>query len=76
MNVGTNGAAFGVADFTDLTIMQLLLATNVLTDVPDDLSGFAHIYDRNGDGVIDADEAALRSEANSLYTLINERGDI
>ena len=76
VNVGTSGSAFFVANFTDLTIKQLLLATNDLTDLPDFLSGFAYIYDRNGDGVIDADEAALRSQANEIYTLINEQGDI
>lgn len=76
VNVGSSGAAFGVADLTDLTIMQLLMATNDLTDSPDNLIGFAHIYDRNGDGVIDAAEAQLRSQANTLYTLINEQGGI
>ena len=74
VNVGGNGAAFGVADNTDLTIMQLLLATNDLTDLPDDLSGFAHIYDRNGDGQIDASEALLRTMANEIYSTINQQG--
>ena len=76
VNVGNRGTAFGVADGTDLTISQLLHATDDLTDLDDQISGFAHIYDTNGDGVIDSQEAALRSQANELYTLINEQGDI
>ncbi len=76
VNVGDNGAAFDVANNTDLTIMQLLLATDSLTDIPDGVSGFASIYDRNGDGVIDDEEALLRSMANSVYAGINEQGDI
>jgi hypothetical protein len=75
VNVGGAGAAFGVADATDLTIMQLLWATNDLTDLPDGISGFAHIYDQDGNGTIDADEATLRAMANDLYSLINEQGD-
>ena len=74
VNVDTSGAAFGVADGTDLTIMQLLLATNTLTDDPDDILGAARIYDTNGDGVIDATEAALRAMANGIYAFINEGG--
>ena len=65
-----------MADGTNLTIMQLLLATNALTDDPDDILGAAKIYDTNGDGTIDAEEAALRTKANALYTSINEGGDI
>lgn len=76
VNVGGNGAAFGVADETDLTIMQLLRATNALTDQPDSLLGASRIYDTNGDGVIDSAEASLRAKANSVYTSINEGGDI
>src|SRR5262245_22984993 len=64
INVSSSGAAFGVADNTDLTIIQLLLATNSLTDMPDHRLGFAYIYDKNGDGIIDAAEAALRSKAS------------
>ncbi|MEQ9409865.1 MAG: SdrD B-like domain-containing protein [Fuerstiella sp.] len=70
VNVGQAGAAFGVADDTELTIMQLLLATNSLTDQPDNVSGFARIYDQNGDGVIDAAEQRLRWLANDLFAWI------
>ncbi len=76
VNVGSGGGAFNVADNTDLTIMQLLEATNELTDLPDGISGFAHIYDTNGDGQIDDSEAALRVMANDVYSMINEQGDI
>lgn len=62
--------------WTNLTIRQLLQATDDLTDLDEQLAGFAHIYDTNGDGVIDSHEAALRTQANELYSLINEQGDI
>jgi len=74
-NVGNKGAAFGVADYTDRTIMQLLWATNSLTDLSDYLTGFTYIYDQNGDGTIDDSEVLLRTMANDLYTAINEQGD-
>ena len=68
------GDAFGVADGTNLTVMQLLLATDSLTDMPDSEEGFAHIYDTDGNGLIDAEEADLRAQANLIYTSINEGG--
>ncbi len=71
VNVGSSGAAFGVADGTDLTILQLLLATDDLTDQLNSELGFAAIYDADGDGVLDASEAALRAMANSIYRAIN-----
>jgi hypothetical protein len=76
VNVGSAGAAFGVEDDQERTILQLLQATNDLTDLPDSKSGFARIYDRNGDGVIDESETLLRTLANDLYALINEHGEI
>ena len=72
VNVGSSGAAFGVADGTDMTIMQLLVATNALTDEPDNLTGATNVYDTNGDGVIDVAEAALRDMANAIYSMVNE----
>ena len=57
-------------------ILQLLLGTNGLTDQPDDILGAAKIYDTNGDGVIDAYEASLRTMANELYSAINEGGGL
>ncbi len=76
VNVGTNGAAFGVADGTDLTILELLQATDSLTDQPDSHLGFASIYDTDGDGVISAPEATLRTMANDIFSAINKAGDI
>jgi hypothetical protein len=76
VNVGSAGAAFKVADGTDLTIMQLLLATDSLADEYKHLAGFAYTYDQNGDGVIDSGEAELRAMANDVYSNINEGGDI
>ncbi|MDF1840569.1 MAG: PKD domain-containing protein [Rubripirellula sp.] len=70
INVGCNGKAFGVADGTDMTVMQILLATNSLTDQADEDKGFTSIYDRNGDGKIDQDEAELRKMAKSVYRSI------
>ena len=75
VNVGNQGAAFGVANGTTMTLMQALLATNSMTDVPDSRSGAASIYDQNGDGVIDANERLLREAANDFYSAINELGD-
>jgi len=76
VNVGDGGAAFATSDDSNLTIMQLLLTTNELTDQPDNLSGFARIYDLNGNGKIDEAEALLRRLANEVYSKINEQGHI
>jgi hypothetical protein len=76
VNVGTKGAAFGVANGSDRTIMQLLLATNNLTDQPNSILGFDAIYDRDGNGVISSSEASLRTMANDLFGAINDAGGI
>jgi len=76
VNVGDSGDAFGVANGTDRTIMQLLLAVNDLTDQPDAEDGFAHIHDRDGNGIIDQAEAQLRALADAIFSGINEQGDI
>jgi hypothetical protein len=76
INLGSHGAAFDVADGSNRTIMQLLLGTNALTDLPDGISGLAWIYDQDGDGVIDSDEAALREMANEVYSGIHQTGDL
>jgi hypothetical protein len=79
VNVGNAGAAFGVADNTDMTIMSLLAATNNMTGGDadgDDSEDYSHVYDTNGDGVLDETEMALRDMANDLYSWINEMGDI
>ncbi|MCA9061831.1 MAG: cadherin-like domain-containing protein, partial [Planctomycetaceae bacterium] len=76
VNVGSSGAAFGVADNSDLTIMQILLATNGMTDVNDNRTGFTNVYDINGDGVVDASERAYRLLAQSIFDLILGSGSI
>lgn len=74
VNIGDRGAAFNALNQEDRTIMQLLLETNSLTDRPDQIDGFAYLYDADGDGVIDAEEALLRTLANELYSEISEAG--
>ncbi|MCA9192177.1 MAG: hypothetical protein KDB03_10455 [Planctomycetales bacterium] len=76
VNVGLSGAAFGVADHTDLTVLQLLQATNFMTDQPEAITGAAKIYDLDGNGDISEEEANLRTRANLVYSLINEWGGI
>ena len=79
VNVGSSGDAFGVDDNTNMTIMAILLASNGLTGADNDgdaSEDYSHVYDANGDGVLDNAEKALRALANDLYTLINEGGDI
>jgi len=81
----SSGAAFGVADDTDMTILALLLATNDLTGLGADLVCDG-AQDLNNDGVVDdifgslgtldAFENAMRLLANEVYTDINEAGDI
>jgi hypothetical protein len=60
VNVGANGDAFGVANNTTLTVMDLLLAT-------DDQAVLGVLY--NGD-------KARRTEANSVYSALNDAGAI
>lgn len=77
VNVGANGAAFGVENYMDATIISLLLATNELTGADsddDDSEDYSHVYDLNGDGILDDYERSLRAMANALYSSINERG--
>lgn len=79
VNVGSSGQAFNVADNSDATIMSLLLATNSLTGADADLDAsedYSHVYDLNGDGILDEYEKSLRAMANAVYTLVNESGDI
>lgn len=77
-NVGDAGAAFGVDNNSDVSILDLLLAT-------DDMSWNGVLYDRDKDGSTDdiftddifgdLDETLLRTLANDVYTAINEQGD-
>ena len=70
-NVGDSGEAFAAADHSELTVLDLLLATN-------DSSWNGVLYDMNQDGDTDDPEDALealyRTLANDVYAAINERG--
>jgi hypothetical protein len=68
-NVGGNGAAFGVADNTTLTVLRILQATDARTS-----NGL--LYDLDSSGTISLPERALREMANLVYTAINQQGDI
>jgi hypothetical protein len=69
-NVGDAGEAFDVADNTDVTVLDLLFATNA-----NSVSGV--LYDLDGDGDADDDwESLLRTLSNDVYGAINEQGDI
>ena len=60
INVGSNGAAFGVANNTVLTVMDLLLATDA----------------QSVNGVLYGGNTAKRNLANDLYSAINQAGGI
>jgi hypothetical protein len=68
-NVGGNGAAFGVANNTTLTVLQILQATDAQT--PNGL-----LYDLDSSATISPLERALRTMADQIYTAINQQGDI
>ena len=85
INVGDSGAAFGTADDTDMTIMDVLLATNRLTasgadalyDGARDLDNDNQVDDTLGSlGTLDDFEKSLRNLANRVYSAINEVGHI
>ena len=59
-NVGSNGDAFGVANNTTMTVMDLLLAT-------DDQAINGLLYNGN---------AARRNEVNAVYSALNQAGGI
>ncbi|KAA5539564.1 PKD domain-containing protein [Roseiconus nitratireducens] len=75
VNVGSSGAAFDVENDTELTVLQLLQATNAMTDEMDATAGFAYIYDSDGDGDLEDLEVELRLLANELFGLINGADD-
>ena len=59
-NVGANGDAFGVANNTTMTVMDLLLATD----------------DQAVDGLLYNGDAARRNEANAVYGALNQAGSV
>ena len=69
-NVGGSGAAFGVANNSNVSVLDLLLAVNARSH-----NGL--LYDLNGDGACQRVlETSYRTMANNVFTAINEAGDI
>jgi hypothetical protein len=69
-DVGSSGAAFGVANDSPVRVLDLLLAVNARTT-----NGL--LFDLNSDGDTgDANEALYRTMANVVFSAINELGDI
>lgn len=69
-NVGANGAAFGVADNSVASILDLLLAVN-------QRSHNGRLYDLDHDGdATDSLETTYRTIANDVFSGINEAGGI
>jgi hypothetical protein len=60
VNVGSNGDAFGVANNTALTLMDLLLATDC----------------QAVNGVLYSGNTNKRNHANNVYSAVNQAGDI
>lgn len=67
-NIRGNGAAFGVAKQTSLTVLDMLLATDART-----ANGL--LYDLDHSGSISATEKALRTQANDAFSALNELGE-
>jgi hypothetical protein len=69
VNVGANGAAFGVANSTSVSVLDLLLAVNARSH-----NGRLFDLDRNGQTA--GLEVTYRTMANDLFSAINELGSI
>src|SRR5207244_6204639 len=59
-NVGNNGAAFGAANNSRLSVIDLLLAVNAR-------SHHGLLDDQDGDGQISGSEAAFRTMTNNVF---------
>ena len=68
MSVGDAGDLFGVANGTELSVLELLRAA-------DSRSSRGLLYDRDGNGRIDKSEQRDRSALNDLVSAINETYD-
>ena len=60
VSVGSNGAAFGVADNTVMTVLDLLLATDA----------------QAVNGVLYGGNATRRNQANNVYSAVNQAGGL
>jgi hypothetical protein len=69
-NVGSNGAAFGVANNSNVAVLDLLLAVNSRSR-----NGLLYDLDDDGDAN-DSLETLFRTMANDVFSAINEAGDI
>jgi CSLREA domain-containing protein len=68
-NVGSNGAAFGVPNGSVLTVREIMDRTN-------DRANDGLLWDLDDDDRISGSEQGLRNMANTVFTGINEQGDI
>lgn len=68
-SVGSNGAAFGYANNTTLTVGSLM-------DIANDKSWAGVLWDVDHTGVINSTEQAWRNMANTIFSAINTTGDI
>jgi hypothetical protein len=66
-NVGSDGAAFGVANNTNVSVLDLLLAVNARSH-----NGL--LYDMNANGQISGTDVTYRTMANDLFSAINQAG--
>jgi len=67
--VGSSGAAFGVANYSSLTVLQLLKAAN-------QRAYHGKLWDVNGNGGFSTSELTSRDLAYDVFALINESGTI
>ena len=70
INVGTAGQAFGVANNTLVSVMDLLLAVNARSH-----NGILYDLDHDADANYSL-ESLLRTLANNVFSSVNEQGDI
>jgi hypothetical protein len=69
VNVAGNGAAFGVANNSTHSVLDLLLAA-------DARSHAGLLCDADANGLIGATETGYRTQVNDVFTAINETGDV
>ena len=69
VGAGTAQTLFGTGAASVMSVMDILHGT-------DERSSNGNVFEDDGDGEIEADEALMRVLANELFTAINESGDI
>jgi hypothetical protein len=68
-NVGSDGAAFGAANNSTVSVLDLLLAVNARST-----NGL--LYDMDGNGQLDSTELGYRFMANDVFSAINSLGHL